>query len=441
MDARAVRKVVDEVELATTLPDATTCAGGAWCASTSRRPAWWCTTRSALPPGSSRWPAYAEHVGRGGGHRVVDEVEAGLVEGAERVRGEEGDLDHVVPAERVVGVLDVVLAERDREPHRGQLTDRQVQRPGVRVGDEAEPRAAGQAGQPFQGGPGVQPERAGVVGDAAADQPVPDQRGGQQLGGAERGVAGVVDEHRHPPVARGGELAHPADVLAGVVLGVLDPGDAADHVRAEVDRLLDQLLGARVAQQAVLRERHHLQVHDAAELLAQRQQRDHALEPCLGVDVGEGQHVPDAVPDGLEHRAPGVRLDPGAVVVRLDRGGELDRRERGGHVAGGVRRRVRRRRCRSSVYTLSRCRWPLTKLSVTSAPAASTSSRPDDRVSGDHGDPVAVDADPPATFPTAQGRVGDDQVVVGHCRLMSGAGPSWSTTRSKVPRSRMFLAR
>ena len=243
---------------------------------------------------------YAEHVGRGGRDRVVHQVEAGLVEGAERVRGEERDLDHVVPAERVVGVLDVVLAERDREPHRGQLADRQVQRAGVRVGDEAEPGAAGQAGQPFQGRPGVETERAGVVGDAAADQPVLEHRGREHLGGAQRGVAGVVDEHRDPPAVRGGQRAHPAYVLAGVGLGVLDPRDAADHVGAEVDRLADQLLGARVAEQPVLRERHHLQVHDAAELLAQRQQRDHALEPGLGVDVGEGQHVPDAVPDGLE---------------------------------------------------------------------------------------------------------------------------------------------
>ena len=108
-----------------------------------------------------------------------------------------------------------------------------------------------------------------------------------------------------------GERAHAPDVLSGVGVGVLDPRDAAHDVRAEVDRLADQLLGARVAEQPVLRERHDLQVHDTAELLAQRQQRDHALEPRLGVDVGEGQHVPDAVPDGLEHRAASVGLDPG----------------------------------------------------------------------------------------------------------------------------------
>ena len=57
---------------------------------------------------------YAEHVGRRRRDRVVHEVEAGLVEGAEGVRRQEGDLEHGVPAERVVGVLDVVLAERDR---------------------------------------------------------------------------------------------------------------------------------------------------------------------------------------------------------------------------------------------------------------------------------------------------------------------------------------
>ena len=92
-------------------------------------------------------------------------------------------------------------------------------------------------------------------------------------------------------------------MLAGLGVGVLDPRDAADDVGAEVDRLADQVLGARVAQQPVLGERHDLQVDHAAELLAQRQQRDHPLQPRPGVDVGEREHVADAVPQRREHRA------------------------------------------------------------------------------------------------------------------------------------------
>ena len=240
-------------------------------------------------------------------------------------------------------------------------------------------------------------------------------RGREHLGGAQRRVAGVVDQHRHPPAVLGRQRAHPAYVLAGVIVGVLDPGNAADDVRAEVDGLADQLLGTRVAQQPVLREGHDLQVRDPAELLAQRQQRDHTLEPRLGVDVGEGQHVPDAVPDGLEHRTSGVRLDPGAVVVRLDRRGELDRGERGGHVTGGVRRERRVSDPVEGVHLVE------VQVAVDEALGDQGAAGVDllaaaDRLLGDRGDPVAVDADPPATLAAAQRRVGDHQVVVGHCR-------------------------
>ena len=152
------------------------------------------------------------------------------------------------------------------------------------------------------------------------------------------GVARVVDQHRHPATVLSGERAHPAYVLVRLGVGVLDPRDAADHVGAEVDRLADQVLRAGVAQQAVLRERHDLQVDHAAELLAQREQRDHALEPGLGVDVGERQHVAYAVPDRLEHGLARVGLDPAPVVAVLHRGGELDRVERRAHVTRGVRR-------------------------------------------------------------------------------------------------------
>ena len=152
------------------------------------------------------------------------------------------------------------------------------------------------------------------------------------------GVARVVDQHRDPAAVLRGERAHPAYVLAGLGVGVLDPRDAADDVGAEVDRLADQVLRAGVAEQAVLREGHDLQVDHAAELLAQREQRDHALEPRLGVDVGEREHVAYAVAYRLEHRPARVRLDPAPVVAVLHRRGELDGVQRGAHVAGGVRR-------------------------------------------------------------------------------------------------------
>ena len=259
-------------------------------------------------------PVDAEDVGGRGGDGVVHEVDAGGVDGLERVRGEERDLEHVVPAERVVGVLDVVLAERDRDPHRGQLADRQVQRPGVRVADEAEAGPLRQPGEPLQRRARVQADGARVVGDAAADQAVLEHRGGQHLGGVQRGVPGVVDQHRHPAVVGRGEGAHPAYVLAGLGVGVLDPRDPADDVGAEVDRLADQLLGTGVAEQPVLGERDDLEVDDTAELLAQRQQWDHPLQPRLGVDVGEREHMAYAVPQRRQHGPAGVR--PGSSAGR-----------------------------------------------------------------------------------------------------------------------------
>jgi hypothetical protein len=278
-------------------------------------------------------PGDSQHVGGRRGHRVVDELDARAVDSLEGVRGEERDLQHVVSPERVVGVLDVVLAERDRNAHRGELPHRKVQWPGVRVADEPEPGAPRESRQPLQGGPGVETDRTCVVGDAAADQAVLEHRRGEHLGGAQARVAGVVDEHRDPPALLSGQRAQPAHVLRRVGVGVLDPRDPAHHVGAQLDRLADQLLRPRVAQQPVLRERHHLQVDDPAELLAQREQRDHALQPRRGVDVGEGEHVPDAVPHRLEHGPPGVGLDPGPVVVVLDRRSELDRMHCRAHVA------------------------------------------------------------------------------------------------------------
>ncbi len=231
-------KVVLDVELATTLPDATTYAGAVVVADAPRG-----ASRGGGRPGRRcRRPRGGDRPRRARSAavvvtRVVDEVDAGGVDRLERVRGEERDLDHVVAAERVVGVLDVVLAQRDRHAHRGQLAHRQVQRPGVRVADEAEAGPLHEAGEPLERRAGVEADRAGVVGDALADQAVLEHRLGEHLGGPQARVARVVDQHRDPAAVRRREPAHPLDVLARLGVGVLDPRDAADDVGAEVDRV------------------------------------------------------------------------------------------------------------------------------------------------------------------------------------------------------------
>ena len=205
--------VVAEVGDATSRPDATTYAGASWWASTSRSVGVVMDHEVGVAADLEPVPVDAEHVGGGGRHRVVHEVDAGGVDRLERMGREERDLDHVVPAERVVGVLDVVLAERDRDAHRGQLADRQVQRSGVRVADEAEPGPLRQPGEPLERRARVQPDRAGVVGDAATDQPVLEHRRRR----ASRSCAGTRRRRRRrasPPGGRAPRRASTSGVRA-----------------------------------------------------------------------------------------------------------------------------------------------------------------------------------------------------------------------------------
>ncbi len=299
-------------------------AAPAWWASTSRSVAWWWTTRSALPPTSSRWPGDAEHVGRGGGDRVVHEVDAGGVDRLEGVGGEERDLQQVVPAERVVGVLDVVLAEGHRDPHRGQLADRQVQRAGVRVADEAEPGPLDQPGEPLQRRPGVEADGAGVVGDAAA-RPA---RARASPSRASRWCAATGRRRRRPASPPGGRAPRRARTS-----GVRARGPRRRCARSTGCRRPRRRRGRPPRGPGPRRPGRGAARPAGTPRPAGRPRRGTpraapaAGSPpraAPGVDVGEGQHVADAVPHRLEHGAARVGLDPEPVVVVLDRRGELD---------------------------------------------------------------------------------------------------------------------
>ncbi len=74
----------------------------------------------------------------------------------------------------------------------------------------------------------------------------------------EFGVVGVVDQHVDVEIVPLGDIEADVDVLARFLVGVLVPGQAADHVAAFLDRLLHQLGGARIAHDPFLRERDHL---------------------------------------------------------------------------------------------------------------------------------------------------------------------------------------
>ena len=161
--------------MATRRPEATTYAGGSWWASTERRVGWWCTTRSALPPSSRRCPV-TPRTSRPWLSRRRRPGRCRRCRRPERMGGEEGDLDHVVPAEGVVGVLDVVLSERDGYPI--AVSSRTGRCSGPVCGSLTKPRPARLArpARRSSEGRGVQPDGAGVVGDTAADQSVLEHR-------------------------------------------------------------------------------------------------------------------------------------------------------------------------------------------------------------------------------------------------------------------------
>ena len=253
------------------------------------------------------------------------------------MRGEEGDLEQVVPAERVVRVLDVVLAERHGHAPRQRPFHRQRHRAGVRIADEAQPHLPGQVEQRVLAVGVVVPDGPRVAGHAPALEPVPAHRLGEHAGGVVAGIRGVVGEHRDPPSQPGGQRARPLDVRLLVGRRGLDPRDAADDVGPGRQRLLDQLGGARVPQDAVLREGDHRDVDPPPELLPGGEHRLDADQPGRGVDVGERLHVQDAVAQPVGQRLPDVRQEGLDPVVLLDRAGEVDAAGGVGHPVGRVR--------------------------------------------------------------------------------------------------------
>ncbi|MET3314084.1 hypothetical protein ABIF41_005925 [Bradyrhizobium japonicum] len=172
-----------------------------------------------------------------------------------------------------------------------------------------------------------------MMGERPALDAARDHRARHHVERAHVGVADVVQQHRGFGAVLGREVEAERDMAAHVLFVGFDPGNPADDVGPERHRLAHQALCAGLAKQAVLRECHDLNVDDAAKLLADREQRLDALQPGLGVDVGEGADVEVAVERGERHRAPCVRDDPGRVVVALHRCGEIDRLRRLAHAA------------------------------------------------------------------------------------------------------------
>ena len=95
------------------------------------------------------------------------------------------------------------------------------------------------------------------------------------LQGPHAAVVGLVDMHVDVAVEPLCKVEAQAHVLALRGLISLPVRHSAHHMRAQLERRLHQLVGARVAQQALLRKRDRLHVGDVR---AVRCRREHALQ-------------------------------------------------------------------------------------------------------------------------------------------------------------------
>ena len=261
------------------------------------------------------------------------------VDRLERVGGQERDLQQVVPAERVVGVLDVVLAERDRDPHRGELADRQVQRPGVRVADEAEPGPARQPGEPLQRRAGVEPDGAGVVGDTA-------RRPGRARASprrASRWCAGARRRRRRPASPPGGRAAAASAHIrrtcsraSASVCSIHGIPPTTSAPRSTASRTSSSAPGSRSSPSC-----------GNATTCRSTTPRNSSRSASSGITPSSRALVstsakastwrtPYRTASSTARRAFGSIQLP--VVAVLDRRGQLDRVQRRAHLAGGVRR-------------------------------------------------------------------------------------------------------
>ena len=109
----------------------------------------------------------------------------------------------------------------------------------------------------------------GVAGRDPAGHPAPDRLGHHHLDKPRMLVVGLVavDVDLQPVLV--GQCHREPDRLHPVLAGQLVVRNAADHVRAEFHRAAHQVLPAVEGQDPLLRERHQLQVDQAADLLAQ----------------------------------------------------------------------------------------------------------------------------------------------------------------------------
>jgi hypothetical protein len=74
------------------------------------------------------------------GNHVVEFLRLQSRHHPQQVRSEKGDFQHVVAAERIIGITNIVLAEANRDALREQFLDADMQRTGMRIGHHRDAR-------------------------------------------------------------------------------------------------------------------------------------------------------------------------------------------------------------------------------------------------------------------------------------------------------------
>ena len=152
----------------------------------------------------------------------------------------------------------------------------------------------------------VRAHRRAVAGGDAAREPELHGVVGHHLEEARARVVGLVAMHVDAAVVRLRQLED-AMHLAQAELGRrLVVGDAADAVDAEPDRVLEPLLVAVTGEDAVLRERRHLDRAQVGELVADAQQAAHH-RLVLARHVGVRPDVERSLRDRPAHDLRGAR--------------------------------------------------------------------------------------------------------------------------------------
>ena len=115
----------------------------------------------------------------------------------------------------------------------------------------------------------------------------PESLVGHHLQGPHAAVVGLVDVHVDVAVEALSQVEAQPHVLALRSLIRLPVRHAAHHVRAHLERRLHQLVGARVAKQALLRKRDRLHVGDVRAVSRRRENalQWHELADRVDVDM------------------------------------------------------------------------------------------------------------------------------------------------------------